>query len=102
MANTTDDLSKYLEFLHRLIQELSDYQARSGKNKSIREKESAKISDVVSKLERYLQNNKGLSELLFEYHGGNEFGYEETLSFKYVVRDVLGLIDFIREKLTKI
>ena len=102
MANTGDDLSKYLEFLQRLTQDLSDYQARSGKNKSIREKESTKISDAVSKLERYLQNSKGLSELLFEFHGGNEFGYEETLSFKYVVRDVLGLIDFIREKLTKI
>src|SRR4051794_40800418 len=102
MADTSDDLNNYLEFLQRLIQDLSDYHARNGKNKSIREKESAKISDAVSKLERYLQNNKGLSDLLFEFHGGNEFGYEETLSFKYVVRDVSRLIDFIREKLTKI
>jgi len=102
MANTNEDLSKYLEFLQQLVQDLSDYQARSGKNKSIREKETAKISDAVSKLDRYLQNNKGLSDLLFEFHGGNEFGYEETLSFKYVVRDVSRLISFIKEKQAKI
>lgn len=102
MGYTKEDLNKYLQFLENLIQDLSDYQARSGKNKSIRDKESGKISSAVSVLDRYLQNNPELANLLFEYHGGNAFGYEETLSYKYVVRDVERLINFIKEKLAEL
>ncbi|TDG36093.1 hypothetical protein EZJ43_10455 [Pedobacter changchengzhani] len=99
MASKKEDLENYLRFLQNLTEDLSDYQARSGKNKTIRDKETSKISHAVTKFDRYLQNNKGLSDLLFEYHGGNEYGYDETLSFKYIVRDVSRFMGFLKEKL---
>lgn len=94
-------IEKHISYLQDLVRDLSDYQARNGKNKAIRNKESSKISSAANTLERYLERNQDLSELLFEYHGGNEFGYNETITPQYVVRDTERFIEFLKDKLSQ-
>jgi len=94
-----ENLEKHIEYLGGLSRDLSDHLARNGKNKSIRDRETSKLSHAAYLLERYLNNNKDLSDLLLAYHGGNEFGYQETISWQYVARDTVRLIDFLKTQL---
>jgi len=91
-------MDKHIIYLEKIIENLDEYAALNGKNKSIRDRESSKISSAVFHLSSYLEKNEDLSELLLEYHGGNYFGYEETLSFKYIVRDTQRFINYLKEK----
>ncbi len=93
-----ENLEKHIEYLKVISRDLSDHLARNGKNKSIRDSETSRLSHAAYLLERYLDNNKDLSELLFAYHGGNEFGYQETISWQYVARDTARFIDFLKEQ----
>jgi hypothetical protein len=81
------NLETHIEYLKGLVRDLSDNQARNGKNKAIEDKETSKLPHAADLLERYLNNNNDLSELLLEYHGGNVYGYDETLTWQYVDRD---------------
>lgn len=92
-------LNEHIAYLESLVYDLSDNLARNGKNKAIRDKESNKISSAVLRLENYLENNRDLSLLLLQYHNGNQYGYNETLSFMYLVRDTPRFIEFLKAKL---
>ena len=91
-------MNKHIIYLEKITRDLNEYKAANGKNKSIRNVESSKISHAVDLLSDYLNKNPDLADLLLEYHGGNEFAYDETLSSKYIVRDIQRLIDFLKEK----
>jgi hypothetical protein len=93
-----ENLEKHIVYLENITSDLSDHLARNGKNKSIRDSETAKLSHAADLLERYLINNRELSELLLAYHGGNDFGYQETISWQYVARDTPRFIAFLREQ----
>lgn len=93
-----ENLEKHKEYLKSITRDLSDHLARNGRNKSIRDSETKKLSHAAFLLERYLMNNRELSELLLAYHGGNEFGYQETTTWQYVARDTPRFIDFLKEQ----
>lgn len=94
-----EKISEHIAYLESLVYDLSDNLARNGKNKAIRDKESSKISTAVLRLENYLGNNGDLSSLLLQFHNGNHYGYNETLSFMYLVRDTSRFIEFLKAKL---
>jgi len=94
-----ENLEKHIEYLKSITRDLSDHLARNGRNSSIRNSETAKLSHAADLLERYLNHNKSLSDLLWEYHGGNEYAYGETLTWQYVARDMARFIEFLKEKI---
>jgi len=81
-------IEDHIKFLEFLIQDLDEHAANYGKNKAIRDKETRKISNSVSLFKYYLGNNSDLAALLLKYHNGSYFGVDETLSYRYLVRDV--------------
>jgi|GEM_PF-6692196 len=93
-----ENLEKHIEYLKSITRDLSDHLARHGKNKSIRDSETKKLSHAAYLLDRYLMSNRELSALLLAYHGGNEFGYQETTSWQYVARDTSRFIDFLEDQ----
>jgi hypothetical protein len=62
------------------------------------EKLSANFSSSESVLmfENYLNSNTELQSLLLEYHSGNVYLYDETLTPKYVERDIKRFITFLK------
>ena len=49
-----EKLDAHIQFLELIIRDLDEYAPKNGKNKSIRNRESTKITDAVSLLEYYL------------------------------------------------
>ncbi|RZK01618.1 MAG: hypothetical protein EOO46_19755 [Flavobacterium sp.] len=94
-----ENLEKHITYLKSITRDLSDHLARNGRNKSIRDTETSKLSHAADLLERYLNNNKELSDLLWEHHGGNDYAYQETLTWQYVARDTARFIEFLKEKI---
>jgi len=53
-------------------------------------------SELVPMFENYLNSNAELQSLLLDYHSGNNFLYDETLTPKYVERDIARFITFLK------
>ena len=93
-----ENLEKHIEYLKSITRDLSDHLARNGRNKSIRDSETKKLSHAAFLLERYLMNKREIPEHLLAYHGGNKFGYQETTVEQYMARDKPRFIDFLKEQ----
>lgn len=75
---------------------------RNGKNRTIREKAGREIHLVLMQANQYFDRNEDIRGVLFDLHGGNAFGYGESLSYQWFDRDMPRLLSSLRDTLQNI